>query len=355
MITTIWTRGLRELSIRSHHHPSLISQFYIFILTFTLKRPGDQLSTFFYSHLSFPTSRRQGPLYKLYHFIHFFKKHQPHILIMSLSLTTLLTLLLPVLPLVTAHGAIVQATGNAGGSGMALGIDTTTPRDGTRRRPFQQDSTRFRGSSAQTFGETIGAGDNQLEAGTRAILAETGDQLPQVTPGGEVSMMLHQVNADGGGPYQCMINADATGQQWSNIQVTQNVPGRNSRNRQGQTTAFPLTASIPANQQCTGTVAGQENVCLVRCQNSARAGPFGGVVPVQMAGAAGNNNADNNVEVGNGNNGTDTGAANARRLLARSVKASEMKLQALIQRAVELDGDLRDPDVLAEFLEDFEA
>ncbi|KAK0745115.1 hypothetical protein B0T21DRAFT_272967, partial [Apiosordaria backusii] len=192
-------------------------------------------------------------------------------------------LLITTLPLVSAHGAIIQATGNAGGTGMALGVDTSTPRDGTRRRPFQQDSTRFRGSSAQTFGETLAGGDNQLEAGTRAILAETGDQLPQVTQGGEVSMMLHQVNADGGGPYECMINADGTGQQWDNIQVTQNVPGRNSRNRQGQSTAFPLTASIPADQACTGTVAGQENVCLVRCQNGARAGPFGGVVPVQMA------------------------------------------------------------------------
>lgn len=44
-------------------------------------------------------------------------------------------------------------------------------------------------------------------------------------------MTLHQVNADGGGPYECMINADGTGQDWQNVQVTQNVPGRNSRNR----------------------------------------------------------------------------------------------------------------------------
>lgn len=85
---------------------------------------------------------------------------------------------------------------------MALGIDTSTPRDGTRRNPFQQDSTRFRGDAAETFGETLGGGDNQLEAGTKAIMAETGDQLPQITPGGEVSMTLHQVNADGGGEWQ---------------------------------------------------------------------------------------------------------------------------------------------------------
>ncbi|KAK4175335.1 hypothetical protein QBC36DRAFT_355005 [Triangularia setosa] len=331
--------------------PSFIDQFHILILIFTLSVQETTHTTLFLLYFF-------GSPSISFFTIHFVQLSQPPNLIMTPSITTLLTLLLPVLPLVTAHGAIIQATGNAGGSGMALGIDTSTPRTGTRRRPFQQDSTRFRGSSAQTFGETLGGGDNQLEAGTRAILAETGDQLPQVTQGGEVTMMLHQVNADGGGPYQCMINADGTGQQWSNTQVTQNVPGRNSRNRQGQSTAFPLTASIPANQACTGTVAGQENVCLVRCQNGARAGPFGGVVPVQMVGAAGggnnNNDADNNGDIGNGNNGTDTGAVNARRLLARSVKESEMKLQALMRRAVELDGDLRDPDVLAEFLEDFE-
>ncbi|PKS12282.1 hypothetical protein jhhlp_001582 [Lomentospora prolificans] len=204
--------------------------------------------------------------------------------------------------LVAGHGAIISATGDAGGSGMALGVDTSTPRDGTRRNPFQQDSTRFRGDAAETFGETLGAGDNQLEAGTQAIMAETGDVLPQVSQGGEVSMTLHQVNADGAGPYTCMINDDGTGTTWTDIQVTQNVPGQRGRNRDGETTDFPLTAAIPASQECTGTVAGQDNVCLVRCQNPARAGPFGGVVPVQMAGAGGAN------------------ATEARRRLARAVR-----------------------------------
>ena len=33
-------------------------------------------------------------------------------------------------------------------------------------------------------------------------------------------------------------------------------------------------------QTCTGNVAGQQGVCMVRCQNPQ--GPFGGCVPVQM-------------------------------------------------------------------------
>ncbi|KAI1134469.1 hypothetical protein F5Y05DRAFT_417111 [Hypoxylon sp. FL0543] len=218
--------------------------------------------------------------------------------------------LLAAAQLAASHGVITNATGDAGGSGMALGVDPTTPRDGTRRNPFQQDSTRFRGDQADTFGETVGAGDNDLEAGTQAIMAETGDRLPQVTAGGQVRMTLHQVNADGAGPYTCMINADATGAAWDDIEVTQSPPGDDSRDRDGNETDFPLTAAIPAGQQCAGTVAGQDNVCLVRCQNGARAGPFGGVVPVQMSNA--------------------TSPATARRNFARAMRrratlANEMK------------------------------
>ena len=53
----------------------------------------------------------------------------------------------------------------------------------------------------------------------------------------------------------------------------------------------------------------------MRCQNAARAGPFGGVVPVQMA-------------------NTTTPAA-ARRALALAVKRSELSLQKLSRRQVE--------------------
>ncbi|KAK5051458.1 hypothetical protein LTR84_003110 [Exophiala bonariae] len=208
--------------------------------------------------------------------------------------------LLAVADLVAGHGAIIAATGDAGGSGSALGIDSSTPRDGTRRRPFQQDTTRFQGDAAETFGETLQGGDNDPEAGTAAIMAESGDDLPQITPGGEVQMTLHQVNGDGAGPYTCMINADGTGATWTQMTVTQQVPGQRGRDRDGAETDFPLTAAVPANQQCTGTVAGQDNVCMVRCENPARAGPFGGVVPVQMAAAA----ANNAVATGAATNGT---------------------------------------------------
>lgn len=145
--------------------------------------------------------------------------------------------ILALIPLVAGHGAIIKATAPGGGSGMALGIDTSTPRDGTRRNPFQQDSTRFKGANAATVGQTVGGGENNLEAGTQAIMAETGDLLPQVQPGGQIQMTVHQVNGDGAGPYACMINADGTATQWTDINVATNVPGQNGRNRVSTSTS----------------------------------------------------------------------------------------------------------------------
>ncbi|OCL06774.1 hypothetical protein AOQ84DRAFT_342823 [Glonium stellatum] len=184
--------------------------------------------------------------------------------------------------LVAGHGAIIAATGDAGGNGTALGIDASTPRTGTTRQPFQQDTTRFKGDAAATCGETLLGGDNDAEAGTAKVLATSGGILPQINQGGKVQMTLHQVNGDGAGPYTCMIDATGTGTQWTAMTVTTNVPGKNGRNNDGAVTDFPLTAAVAADQTCTGTVAGQSNVCMVRCQNPARAGPFGGCVPVQM-------------------------------------------------------------------------
>ena len=184
----------------------------------------------------------------------------------------LLLAILAVSRTVYGHAGIIGATGDQGGQGMGLGVDPNTPRDGTGRNPFQQDSTRFQGDAAETFGETLGGGDNAPEAGTQQIMDLTGDQLPQVSQGGELQMTVHQVNADGAGPFTCMINSDGTGAQWTEVQVTQNIAGsERGRNRDTEQTDQPLTAAIPANQQCTGTVAGQENVCMVRCENPANA------------------------------------------------------------------------------------
>lgn len=42
------------------------------------------------------------------------------------------------------------------------------------------------------------------------------------------------------------------------------------------TTDFPIQVQMPAGMVCSGTVAGVQNVCIVRVRNSTPAGPFGG-------------------------------------------------------------------------------
>lgn len=60
----------------------------------------------------------------------------------------------------------------------------------------------------------------------------------------------------------------------------------------------PVEIRIPDDMRCSGNVAGQNNVCMGRCKNPARAGPFGGCFPFQIAnrndGNRNNNNNNNN-------------------------------------------------------------
>lgn len=122
-------------------------------------------------------------------------------------------------------------------------------------------------------------------------MAMMGGTLPQVSAGGEITMTLHQVNGDGAGPYTCQIDSAGDGSAFVDMKVTTQVAGKNSRSN-AKAVDLPLKAAIPAGQTCSGNVAGQDNVCMVRCMNAARAGPFGGCVPVQMANvAAGNSTA----------------------------------------------------------------
>jgi len=185
--------------------------------------------------------------------------------------------------LVSAHAKISSATGNAGGKGAGLGI---TPNSGNS----QSDVGIISGNTG--CGKTVSGGTINIGSATQTDITNNGGTLPQVSSGGSLSMTLHQVNADGAGPYTCSINTDGTGNSFTAITVTTNVPGTG-----GKSTAsnqdFPLNAALPANMQCTGTVAGQSNVCIVACKNPSG---FGGCVPVQQTGGT--------------NTGTNTGTNN---------------------------------------------
>lgn len=70
------------------------------------------------------------------------------------------------------------------------------------------------------------------------------------------------------------------------VEVTRNVPGAAGLSL-ATVKDIPMTVRIPSTMQaCTGGSNGA--TCILRCRNSAVAGPFGGCVPVMMEGAEGN-------------------------------------------------------------------
>ncbi|EJC99890.1 uncharacterized protein FOMMEDRAFT_93383 [Fomitiporia mediterranea MF3/22] len=176
-----------------------------------------------------------------------------------------------------AHGVLTAVTGANGVSGQGFGVIASTPRDGTKRNPFQQDTSIIRDKEIQNgdagaCGRTLAGGNNDVASQLSAAVSAG---LPSASADGTVTMTLHQVNGDGAGPYTCEVSTDATGTSFAAMTVTTNVPGKNSRSN-AKATDFALVAQMPAGATCTGGANG--DACLVRCRNAARAGPFGGCV-----------------------------------------------------------------------------
>ncbi|KAJ7766045.1 hypothetical protein B0H16DRAFT_1453941 [Mycena metata] len=198
---------------------------------------------------------------------------------------------------VQAHGTITGVTG-------ANGIIASTPRDGSTRKPFEQDTSVIRDNeiaSGKTgvCGRTAAGGNNDV-ATQLAAASQAG--LPTAAADGSVTMTLHQVNGDGAGPYTCDVSGDG-GNTFQAATVTQQVPGKNGRSK-AKATDFALTAQLPAGMACTAGPNG--DACLLRCRNPAGAGPFGSCVAV----AAGNATATAAGTVA-GNATAETGATGA--------------------------------------------
>lgn len=168
----------------------------------------------------------------------------------------------------------------------------------------------FKSKAAATDGlGKTSTGPNTV-AGMAAVMAQSGDTLPQVSPGGTLSGTVHIVTTDGAGPYTAIVDPTGTGafSTGTEATVTQQVPGARGNiaapQQRGLITRtlvkmgivkrasnvnedFPISMTIPAGTTCSGTMGGQSNVCLVKIANPSGAGPFGGVIAMQMVGAAG--------------------------------------------------------------------
>ena len=101
---------------------------------------------------------------------------------------------------------------------------------------------------------------------------------------------LTQINQDGAGPLEAAVDGTSGGTDadaFRNAEVTQDVPGLGVQGISLATnTDFPLQVQMPAGMTCEGTVAGVNNVCVVRVRNGAAAGPFGGSAAFTQSPAA---------------------------------------------------------------------
>jgi len=139
-----------------------------------------------------------------------------------------------------------------------------------------------------------GGGTQSAQATENNVAATAGagatSGLPTCGADGSIEMVFHQINQDGAGPLTASIDPTSGGTQASafqTAQVTQDVPGFGFQGLSLATSRdFPLTVQMPAGMTCEGTVAGVDNVCVVRVRNGAAAGPFGGSAAFTQSPAA---------------------------------------------------------------------
>lgn len=220
--------------------------------------------------------------------------------------------------LIAAHGKIAAVQGDAGGNGTAIGIQGGVIPGAGKNKVTEPDTTVFGSTKIATdgLGKTKGQGKNTV-AMVADTMAQSGSTLPQVTDGGMITGTFHIVTTDGAGPVSAMIDTTGTGAFSSGVKaaVMQDVPGNKGNIKaNGQVPRsleywglrarglvkrasnvnqdFPVAVQVPAGTTCSGTAAGQQNVCFMKIANSNKAGPFGGVIAFQMiGGAAGNSTA----------------------------------------------------------------
>ncbi|KAL1593462.1 hypothetical protein SLS59_009342 [Nothophoma quercina] len=166
----------------------------------------------------------------------------------------------------TKRGLLDALTGGAGGAGGAAG-----------------------GAAASAAGTKTPKGTS--ETGVAAAAGQGASQgLPTTADDGTITMTFHQVNQDGAGPLKAQIDATSGGTDPAAFQdatVTQDVPGIGIGGLSAAAVMdFPVKVQMPQGMTCSGTAGGAQNVCIVRMQNAALAGPFGGSAAFTQSTAA---------------------------------------------------------------------
>ncbi|EPS35671.1 hypothetical protein H072_10904 [Dactylellina haptotyla CBS 200.50] len=124
---------------------------------------------------------------------------------------------------------------------------------------------------------------------TKALITAMANagRMCKVSPGGYLVIATFQINADGAGPFNCRIDETGTGDKfgsWLPASAFEQkvVEGAHSTNDWGTGKTHDMRIRIPKDIKCTAKYGNFENVCIMRCENSAPNGPFGGCVPFQV-------------------------------------------------------------------------
>ncbi|KAJ6281488.1 hypothetical protein J3E71DRAFT_380578 [Bipolaris maydis] len=188
---------------------------------------------------------------------------------------------------VHSHAVILAAVGDSGESQGFL-VDPELARNCTTISPCQQDATIIRDEEitqniVNACGRTEIAGNIDIGEQTENELAA--GRMAKVSAGSTLAVTIHQVNADGAGPFECDMdetsNAVTT---FTPLKVSNNVPGSFGLS-QAKEKEFTINVQMPDKFNCLGASTG--NICTIRCRNNAIAGPFGGCFAVQQTDGTG--------------------------------------------------------------------
>ncbi|EFX00317.1 gas1-like protein [Grosmannia clavigera kw1407] len=238
---------------------------------------------------------------------------------------------------VSAHGVILAAQGDAGSpASVGFQVNNALPRNCTTISPCQQDTTLIRDAeiaagTVTECGRTELTGNIDVKTSTEDAISS--GAVTSVAAGSQLTITIHQVNADGAGPYSCDLDeASDSGVMSHNLTVANNIPGTNGLSL-AKEQDFNITVTMPSTLNCSGGSTG--NVCTVRCRNNAAAGPFGGCFAVQQtdatAAAATTTSSSAKASKTKGSSATSTGTKkgknnNARDLLSNSMRWAKRAL-----------------------------
>ncbi|RVD89635.1 uncharacterized protein DFL_000634 [Arthrobotrys flagrans] len=113
-------------------------------------------------------------------------------------------------------------------------------------------------------------------------------RMARASQGGWIEITTWQVNADGAGPFRCKLDTSGTGQKFGAhgwLNVLQQPPGEQSKYSVfpwGSSKRHTLKVQLPAKFDCNAEYGSYDSVCILRCENFAQNGPFGGCVPFQL-------------------------------------------------------------------------